>query len=81
MRTLKLHPLTKPFNEDYLQVSDFHKIRYALYGNPKGNPVFFLHEVPVAEATTMTHAGSILRSIWWSLTTSADAVRANLSES
>ena len=46
MRTLKLHPLIKPFTEDYLQVSDFHKIRYALYGNPKGNPVFFLHGGP-----------------------------------
>lgn len=46
MNNQKLWPSIKPFKEDYLQVSDVHKIRYALYGNPKGNPVFFLHGGP-----------------------------------
>ncbi|MFA5011056.1 MAG: prolyl aminopeptidase [Ignavibacteria bacterium] len=46
MRTLKMFPALNPFDEDYLQVSNIHRIRYALYGNPKGNPVFFIHGGP-----------------------------------
>lgn len=46
MSKLKLWPLIDPFNEDYLQVTKLHRIRYALYGNPKGEPVFFLHGGP-----------------------------------
>jgi len=42
----ELFPLKKPFSEDYLRVSAIHTIRYALYGNPEGNPVFFLHGGP-----------------------------------
>lgn len=46
MTTYQLWPKIKPFEEDFLQVSDIHKIRYALYGNPSGKPVFFLHGGP-----------------------------------
>ena len=46
MHTLKLFPSSKPFKEDLLQVTGIHKIRYTLYGNPKGNPVFYLHGGP-----------------------------------
>jgi len=45
-RDLELRPPVPPFEEDHLTVSDLHKIRYALYGNPKGVPVFFLHGGP-----------------------------------
>lgn len=50
MSECELWPEIKPFKEDFLQVSDVHKIRYALYGNPKGEPLFFLHGGPGAGA-------------------------------
>ncbi len=46
METLELWQPILPFKEDYLKVSDLHAIRYALYGNPNGEPVFFLHGGP-----------------------------------
>jgi len=46
MQANQLWPEITPFKEDILQVSDIHKIRYALYGNPTGRPVFFLHGGP-----------------------------------
>jgi len=46
MKAYQLWPKIEPFEEDFLQVSEVHKIRYALYGNPKGKPVFFLHGGP-----------------------------------
>lgn len=41
-----LFPQTKPFDEGYLKVSDLHTIKYLLFGNPKGKPVFVLHGGP-----------------------------------
>ena len=41
-----LWPEIKSFTEGFLKVSDIHTIRYALYGNPNGDPVFFLHGGP-----------------------------------
>ena len=46
MRKYNLWPKIKPFKEDYIKVSKIHNIRYALYGNPDGKPVFFLHGGP-----------------------------------
>jgi len=46
MGKYKLWPEIKPFKEDYIKVSKIHDIRYALYGNPDGKPVFFLHGGP-----------------------------------
>jgi len=46
MNEYQFWPVIKPFNEDFLQVSEIHKIRYAQYGNPNGKPVFFLHGGP-----------------------------------
>ncbi len=43
---LELWPLLAPFKEGFLSVSKIHTIRYALYGNPNGIPVFFLHGGP-----------------------------------
>ncbi len=41
-----LWPEIRPFREDFLPVGPVHTIRYALYGNPQGHPVFFLHGGP-----------------------------------
>jgi proline iminopeptidase len=46
MSAYELWPEIKPFDEAYLPVSEIHTIRYALYGNPNGIPVFFLHGGP-----------------------------------
>ena len=46
MSVNQLWPKIKPFTEGFLQVSDVHTIRYALYGNQHGIPVFFLHGGP-----------------------------------
>jgi len=43
-----LFPLSKPFDEGYLQVSSLHSIFYSQYGNPNGAPVVFLHGGPGA---------------------------------
>jgi proline iminopeptidase len=41
-----LWPQTPPFDEGHLVVSETHTVHFALYGNPKGVPVFFLHGGP-----------------------------------
>ena len=46
-----LYPLRQPFREGFLEVSNIHKIRFALYGNPKGKPVFFIHGGPGCGST------------------------------
>ena len=45
-RVGELFPQREWFDADYLKVSDLHTIGYALYGNPKGKPVFVLHGGP-----------------------------------
>lgn len=47
----RLWPPISPFREGFLQVSTIHRIRFALYGNPDGTPVFFLHGGPGAGCT------------------------------
>ncbi len=46
MSEYTLWPEIKSFDEGFLKVSDIHTIHYALYGNLKGKPVFFLHGGP-----------------------------------
>ena len=41
-----LWPEIEPYQTDYLQVSDVHRIYYELCGNPEGRPVFVLHGGP-----------------------------------
>ena len=41
-----LYEKTPLFDEGFLKVSDIHSVYYAQYGNPKGNPVVFLHGGP-----------------------------------
>lgn len=43
-----LFPETAPIIEQYLQVSDLHKIWFAEYGNPKGIPMIVVHGGPGA---------------------------------
>ncbi len=43
---MDIYPEIEPFYEDYLSVDNLHKIHFALYGNPKGRPVFFIHGGP-----------------------------------
>jgi proline iminopeptidase len=43
-----LWPSIEPYQTDYLQVSDLHKIYYEACGNPEGKPVFVLHGGPGA---------------------------------
>lgn len=45
-----LFPPINPFHEDYLQVSNLHRIWYAEYGNPKGLPVVVVHGGPGGSA-------------------------------
>lgn len=42
----ELFPEIEWFDAGHLKVSDLHTIGYALYGNPKGKPVFVLHGGP-----------------------------------
>jgi len=42
----ELYPSIKPFKEEYLDVSDVHKLYLAQYGKPDGKPVVFLHGGP-----------------------------------
>lgn len=46
MNNLEFRPVIKPFDEGFLLAGRIHKIHYALYGNPRGEPVFFLHGGP-----------------------------------
>ncbi len=41
-----LFPEIKPYEEDYLKVSDIHKIHYQQYGNKNGVPILWLHGGP-----------------------------------
>ncbi len=43
-----LFPEIKPYEEDYLKVSDIHKIHYQQYGNKSGVPIIWLHGGPGA---------------------------------
>ncbi|VVB80780.1 2-succinyl-6-hydroxy-2,4-cyclohexadiene-1-carboxylate synthase [uncultured archaeon] len=43
---MKLFPSRKPYRKGYLAVGDGHELFYALYGNPKGSPVLFVHGGP-----------------------------------
>ena len=43
---MKLYPSRKPYKKGYLPVGDGHELFYALYGNPKGIPVLFVHGGP-----------------------------------
>lgn len=43
-----LNPVSKPYKEGLLKVSEIHTLFYALYGNPKGIPVVILHGGPAA---------------------------------
>lgn len=47
----QLWPEIEPFQKDYLQVSELHKIYYELCGNPSGKPVFVLHGGPGGSCT------------------------------
>lgn len=45
---MKLFPSRKPYRTGFLPVGDGHELFYALYGNPKGSPVLFVHGGPGA---------------------------------
>lgn len=49
----KLFKATEPYNEGYLEVSANppHRMYYAQYGNPKGEPILYLHGGPGAGIT------------------------------
>ena len=40
------YPPIKPYESNFLKVSDIHTIAYSLYGNPKGKPALFIHGGP-----------------------------------
>ena len=52
---MHLYPLRKPYKKGFFQVSDGHKLYYALYGNPKGKPVLFVHGGPGAGCGKKAH--------------------------
>jgi len=43
---MKLFPKRKPYKKGYFPVGDGHELFYALYGNPNGIPVLFVHGGP-----------------------------------
>lgn len=43
---LSLYPEIKPFEQDFLKVSDLHSLYYEECGNPKGQAIVFLHGGP-----------------------------------
>jgi proline iminopeptidase len=45
---MKLFPARKPYEYGYFPVGDGHELYYALYGNPEGVPVLFVHGGPGA---------------------------------
>ncbi len=48
MKLMKLFPKSRPYQKGYFRVSKIHQLYYALYGNPKGIPVLFVHGGPGA---------------------------------
>ncbi len=44
----QVYPLSKPYNQGFIKVSESHKLYYAQYGNPNGHPVIHLHGGPGA---------------------------------
>jgi proline iminopeptidase len=42
----RLYPEIEPYDTSYLHVSELHDVYYELAGNPKGQPVIFLHGGP-----------------------------------
>ncbi|MBW2970364.1 prolyl aminopeptidase [Candidatus Woesearchaeota archaeon] len=45
---MKLFPVRKPYQHGFFAVGDGHELYYALYGNPAGTPVLFVHGGPGA---------------------------------
>ena len=43
---MHLYPDIEPFATSYLKVSDIHRLYYEQCGNPKGEPIVFLHGGP-----------------------------------
>jgi proline iminopeptidase len=52
---MKLYPARKPYKKGYLNVGDGHELFYALYGNPQGIPVLFVHGGPGAGCSNDAH--------------------------
>ncbi len=52
---MKLFPSRKPYRTGFLPVGDGHELYYALYGNPKGSPVLFLHGGPGSGCNKYAH--------------------------
>ena len=52
---MKLFPKRKPYQKGYFPVGDGHELFYALYGNPKGVPVLFVHGGPGAGCWATAH--------------------------
>lgn len=46
MMTYSGYPITEPFDSGRLKVSSLHEIYYEQVGNPKGNPILFVHGGP-----------------------------------
>ena len=44
--TMPLYPPIEPFTDGMLPVSDIHTVYYEISGNPRGEPVLFLHGGP-----------------------------------
>ncbi len=52
---MKLYPARKPYKKGYLPVGDGHELFYALYGNPNGIPVLFVHGGPGGGCSVNSH--------------------------
>jgi proline iminopeptidase len=52
---MKLYPKRKPYRKGYFGVGDGHELFYALFGNPKGVPVLFVHGGPGAGCSSISY--------------------------
>ncbi len=52
---MKLYPARKPYRKGYFPVGNGHELFYALYGNPNGIPVLFVHGGPGAGCNANAH--------------------------
>lgn len=46
MSLREFYPELEPYDSDFLQVSDLHRLYYEQCGNPQGQPILFLHGGP-----------------------------------
>jgi len=50
-----INPISTPYHQQYLKVSDIHTIYYEQYGNPEGKPIVVIHGGPGSGGINTSH--------------------------